>query len=111
MLDTVNRLRMPRCRASRAKAGQRVSVRMSSINTVWCSRPRYQTLIGVYVVGALSEILGLALTAKDVIVRFPGDGTIHFDTPKRWVALRGPGLIVFGILVGLAGNILWLSCP
>jgi hypothetical protein len=31
--------------------------------------------------------------------------------PNRWEALRGPGLIVLGILAGLAGNILWLSCP
>jgi hypothetical protein len=55
--------------------------------------------------------LGLALTAKDVTVRNPGDGTIEFKTPKRWEALRGPVLIVVGILAGLAGNLLGLTWP
>jgi hypothetical protein len=58
---------------------------------------------------ALCEILGIPLTAKDIIVRNAGDGTIEFKAPKPWEALRGPALIVLGILVGLAGNILWLS--
>ncbi len=65
----------------------------------------HAALIAIYVSGALSEILGIALTARDVTVNDPGDGTIQIEVPKRWHALRGPALIVLGILLGLWGNI------
>jgi hypothetical protein len=67
-------------------------------------------LIALFAFGALFEIVGLAATAKDITV-IKGGSTVEIEVPNRRQALRGPAVIVLGILTGLAGNILWLICP
>jgi uncharacterized membrane protein HdeD (DUF308 family) len=61
-------------------------------------------LIIVYVVGAFCEIAGLLLTVQAFLLN-RGDGTTVWVEPTRWERRRGPGLIIVGIIVGLAGNI------
>ena len=68
-------------------------------------------LIGMYVVGALCEIAGIIVEARDIVIHDTGQGVIQFKAPKGWEAARGPGLIIFGILLGPAANILWLCSP
>jgi hypothetical protein len=61
-------------------------------------------LLTVYVVAALIEIAGIALTVGTYIEFEGGLGTVH-QPKNKFEALRGPVLIALGVLVGRGGNI------
>ena len=69
------------------------------------------SLLWLYVLAALLEVAGLAVTVSAVSVRRPEPGEdglypVSIASPLR-VAL-GPTLIVAGVIVGLIGNIVAL---
>jgi hypothetical protein len=68
-------------------------------------------LMAVFTAGVVFEIVGLLSTARDITVVDNHDGGLQLKVPQGWEAVRGPGLLIFGILIGLAGNILWLASP
>lgn len=57
-----------------------------------------------YVVGATCEISGIKLTVA-AYLKDRGDGLAEWVKPTPWQRRRGPGLIVLGIIIGLAGNL------
>lgn len=69
-----------------------------------------EVIIIAYVIGALFEVLGIVLTVN-VIIEDRHNGTVVIDHPHGWRKWRGPAVIGFGIVIGLAGNIasLWVN--
>jgi hypothetical protein len=69
----------------------------------WGSVPT-RDLTGTYVAGAVFELVGIWATAEALIFNFDGGASV----PDGWAKLRGPLLIVSGVIVGLVGNLAWL---
>lgn len=76
--------------------------------------PRYRravttALITIYVVSAVTELLGLWLTGKYFFLKPQPDGYVDFGAlDTTWKVLTGPGLVTLGIGSGCAANILAL---
>jgi hypothetical protein len=64
----------------------------------------YIALNVVYVVAALSALIGIWLTVQ-LFIRVDNDATDTTTTPSRWAARRGPILISVGVALGLIGNV------
>ena len=62
-------------------------------------------LTGTYITGAVFEVIGIWATAEALIFNFDGSAS----TPQGWAKLRGPMLIVGGVVLGLVGNLAWLQ--
>jgi hypothetical protein len=70
----------------------------------WGNAPT-RDLACTYIAGAVFEIIGIWATAEALIFNFDGTGS----TPEGWTNLRGPLLIVGGVILGLVGNLVWLQ--
>ncbi|WP_163889998.1 hypothetical protein [Mycolicibacterium hippocampi] len=76
---------------------------------VKCAAVHNNILIILFVTSAAMEIVGILATGKSFIRDVPDHpGVKHIHIPSGWQAVRGPGIIVLGILVGCAGNIVAL---
>lgn len=58
----------------------------------------------LYLAGAGLEVAGL-LTAGSVLMHDNDNGTVTFETPGKREIRRSVGLILAGVMVGLAGNL------
>ncbi|RZT11618.1 hypothetical protein EV589_5816 [Mycobacterium sp. BK558] len=66
------------------------------------------SLLWLYVLAALLEVAGLALTVSAVSIRKPEseeDGLYPVGIASPWRVALGPTLIVAGVIVGLLGNV------
>ncbi|WP_032380552.1 hypothetical protein [Rhodococcoides fascians] len=59
-------------------------------------------LLTIYAIAAISEVVGLVVTVT--LFKVGADGEPYFDTYSRVQQLRGPALIVSGVVIGLIGN-------
>ena len=69
------------------------------------------TLLAIYIAAAIVEVLGIVLTVGTYVDMKNNGGIVSIDVrqPKtKLQAVRGPGLIGIGVLIGLTGNILSL---
>ena len=66
-------------------------------------------LIILFITSAAMEVGGIFATGKSFIREVPDHpGLKQIHIPDGWEAARGPGIVILGIIVGCAANLLTL---